>query len=67
MKEERNVVSGCCYLLMINHVSCLTSTLALFVQACEVPQLLQNVEQSVALILARAGFEKRLIDLGLSG
>ncbi|KAJ3894244.1 hypothetical protein GG344DRAFT_41516 [Lentinula edodes] len=31
---------------------------ALFVQACEVPQLLQNVEQLVALILARAGFEK---------
>ncbi|GAW06502.1 rna-binding protein prp24 [Lentinula edodes] len=39
---------------------------ALFVQACEVPQLLQNIEQLVALILARAGFEKRLIDLGLS-
>ncbi|KAJ3814647.1 hypothetical protein F5876DRAFT_86271 [Lentinula aff. lateritia] len=55
MKEERNVVSGRLIL-----------SATLFVQACEVPQLLQDVEQLVALILARAGFEKRLIDLGLS-
>ncbi|KAJ4482272.1 hypothetical protein J3R30DRAFT_3681497 [Lentinula aciculospora] len=38
----------------------------LFAQASAIPQLLQNVEQLVPLILARAGFEKRLIDLGLS-
>ncbi|KAJ3800908.1 hypothetical protein GGU11DRAFT_676191 [Lentinula aff. detonsa] len=44
----------------------LTSVLDLFTQACAVTQLLQNVEQLVSLILARAGFEKRLIDLGLS-
>ncbi|KAJ4001680.1 hypothetical protein F5050DRAFT_1708044 [Lentinula boryana] len=42
------------------------SSLNLFTQACAVTQLLQNVEQLVTLILARAGFEKRLIDLGLS-
>ncbi|KAJ3867729.1 hypothetical protein EV359DRAFT_61240 [Lentinula novae-zelandiae] len=52
-----------CGEIWARYIRCIVS---LFVQACEVPQLLQNVEQLVALILARAGFEKRLIDLGLS-
>ncbi|KAF9077529.1 hypothetical protein BDP27DRAFT_1311204 [Rhodocollybia butyracea] len=38
----------------------------LFAQACSVPQLLEDVEELTHLILARAGFEKRLIALGLS-
>ncbi|KIK69665.1 hypothetical protein GYMLUDRAFT_212399 [Collybiopsis luxurians FD-317 M1] len=38
----------------------------LFTQACSVPQLVQDVEQLIPLVLARAGFEKRLIDLGVS-
>ncbi|KAJ3764333.1 hypothetical protein EV360DRAFT_77444 [Lentinula raphanica] len=38
----------------------------LFMQACTITQLIQNVDQLVSLVLARAGFEKRLIDLGIS-
>lgn len=45
----------------------LTFPVALFVQACSVPQLCEDVEQLISLILARVGFEKRLIDLGISG
>ncbi|KAJ3976364.1 hypothetical protein EV361DRAFT_968793 [Lentinula raphanica] len=41
-------------------------SLNLFMQACTITQLIQNVDQLVSLVLARAGFEKRLIDLGIS-